>query len=406
EFARLEMERLWTRVWQMACREEEIPDVGDHVVYDIDDTSFIIMRVAENDIRAFYNACLHRGTQLRASGTSGNVPQLRCPFHGFTWNLDGSLQEIPCDWDFPHIDKDNFDLPQAKLDTWDGFVFINMDPDCVPLSEYLGVLPDHFTRWPLKDRFMSANVRKILNCNWKVALEAFIESFHVIETHPQALPMTGDANTQYDIWGDNVSRLYTPQGIPSPHVKDPMTEEQMAEAVSGGVGATKREGEFKLKQGETARSIYAASLVEEMQARFGADVSKLTISELIDPIEYFLFPNFLPWFNFSLPLIYRFLPYGDDPDMSVMDVMLLHPIPDDGPRPDPSPLRVLGVDEPFTDAPELDQISPIFQQDVANMPRVQRGLKTLARNNGIVLGNYQEIRIRHMHQTLDKYLAK
>ena len=405
EFARLEMELMWTKVWQYACREEQIPEVGDHIVYDIGEYSFIITRVAEDDIRAYYNACLHRGTQLRASGEHGNVGQFRCPFHGFTWNLDGSLKEIPCEWDFPHIDKENFNLPQARVGTWDGCVFINMDEDAEPLEDFLGVLPDHFKRWPLKDRFMSANVKRILPCNWKVALEAFIESYHVVETHAQVTPITGDANTQYDIWGDNVSRLYTPQGVPSPHVQDPLSEKQLAEMVSLGVGAVEREGEFELKEGETARSIFAESIVGEMKERFGADVSKLTITELIDPIEYFLFPNFFPWFNFSLPLIYRFLPYGDDPDWCTMEAILLHPLPDDGTRPDPAPLTLLGPDEPFTSAPELNQISPVFEQDVSNMPRVQRGLKTLARKKGVTLGNYQEIRVRHFHQTLDKYLA-
>ncbi len=405
EFAQAELDHMWTKVWQMACREEEIPEPGDHIVYDIGEWSFIVVRTAEDEFRAYYNACLHRGTQLRPSNSQGNVPQFRCPFHGFTWNLDGTLKEIPCDWDFPHIDKDNFDLPQVRLGRWGGFVFINMDDDAEPLEDYLGVLPDHFTTWPLEDRFMSANVRRTLPCNWKVAQEAFIESFHVVETHSQALPMTGDANTQYDIWGDNISRLYTLQGVPSPHVESPMTEQEMADVLMAGVGATKRDGEFKLAEGETARSVNKDILVKEMKDRFGADVSKLTTTELVDPIEYFLFPNFLPWFNFGLPLVYRFRPLGSDPDWCIMDVMLLHPIPDNGPRPEPAPLRVLGPDEPFTDAPELDQISPIFEQDVSNMPLVQKGMKTLARKKGITLGNYQEIRVRHMHQTLDKYIT-
>jgi len=130
----------------------------------------------------------------------------------------------------------------------------------------------------------------------------------------------------------------------------------------------------------------------------------LTTTEVLDPIEYFLFPNFFPWFNFGLPLIYRFRPDGHDPDKCIMDAILLHPVPDDGPRPDPAPLRVLGPDEPFTEAPELDQISPIFEQDVTNMPIVQKGMKASKRQK-VTLGNYQEIRLRHMHQTLDRYLS-
>ena len=90
----LEVERLWKKVWQWACRVEELPNVGDHIVYDIAHLSVIVVRVEPGDgpnaIKAFHNVCLHRGTQLRVS--DGNVPMFRCPFHGWTWNLDGSLE--------------------------------------------------------------------------------------------------------------------------------------------------------------------------------------------------------------------------------------------------------------------------------------------------------------------------
>ena len=92
----------------MACREEEIPQVGDTLVYDIVDASLLIVRTAPDEIRAFHNSCLHRGTQLRAG--PGHVAELRCPFHGFTWNLDGSFREMPCSWDFPHVE-----VPSASV---------------------------------------------------------------------------------------------------------------------------------------------------------------------------------------------------------------------------------------------------------------------------------------------------
>ncbi len=115
EFARKENEKLWTKTWQFACREEHIPAVGDYYVYDLAQYSFIVTRVAENDIRAYYNACLHRGTKLRASGTEGCASEFRCPFHGWSWKIDGSIKNVTCEWDFPHVDKEKFALPQAKV---------------------------------------------------------------------------------------------------------------------------------------------------------------------------------------------------------------------------------------------------------------------------------------------------
>ena len=193
-FHDLEMERVWRRVWQMACREEQIPEVGDHVIYEIGDHSIIVVRSAVNRIQAFENVCLHRGRLLREMG--GRVERFRCPFHGWTWNLDGQLAEIPCRWDFPHVERDEFHLPELKTGTWGGFVFINMDRDCEPLADFLGELPEHFERWPLEDRYLEAHVAKHLPCNWKVAQEAFMEAYHVIATHPQLLVSLGDCNSQ------------------------------------------------------------------------------------------------------------------------------------------------------------------------------------------------------------------
>jgi len=98
-----EVEHLWKKVWQMACREEEIPLPGDHMRYDIAGMSFIVVRTEAGDIKAFPNACLHRGRMLKEF--DGNATELRCAFHGFCWNLDGSLHDIPADWDFPQIDQ-------------------------------------------------------------------------------------------------------------------------------------------------------------------------------------------------------------------------------------------------------------------------------------------------------------
>ncbi len=117
------------KVWQMACREEEIPEPGDTLVYEICEKSILIVRGKDMSIRAFYNSCLHRGRTLRKrDGPAGN--EIRCPFHGFAWNFDGSLKSMTCAWDFPQVDQGTMDLPQVKVGTWGGFVFINMDPAC------------------------------------------------------------------------------------------------------------------------------------------------------------------------------------------------------------------------------------------------------------------------------------
>src|SRR6266404_9289107 len=119
----LEKSRLWSRVWQVACRDEQIPSVGDTWVYDIADKAYLIVRTGTgpDDIVAYPNACLHRGRTLRDG--PGRVTELQCSFHGFCWHLDGGLKRIPSPWDFPHVDASAWGLRHLRVGRWGGFVF-------------------------------------------------------------------------------------------------------------------------------------------------------------------------------------------------------------------------------------------------------------------------------------------
>ncbi len=94
---------MWSRCWQWACREEHIPAVGDHYVYDIGPYSVIITRVAVGEIKAFINSCTHRGTRLLGEEGPGSGQRFNCPFHGWSYDLDGTLRDVPGQWDFPHV---------------------------------------------------------------------------------------------------------------------------------------------------------------------------------------------------------------------------------------------------------------------------------------------------------------
>ncbi|MFN3233530.1 MAG: aromatic ring-hydroxylating oxygenase subunit alpha [Alphaproteobacteria bacterium] len=408
DFAETEMEKVWAKVWQFVCREEHIPEVGDHIVYDIGEWSFIIMRAAEGDIRAYYNACLHRGTQLRASGSMGNVPQLRCPFHGFTWNLDGSLAEIPCDWDFPHVDKDNFNLPEARVETWGGFVFMSMDDDADPLLDFLGDITEEFSSWDFENKFIMNHIGKRVDMNWKVGVEAFIESYHVIATHPQIMPSTGDANTQYDVDPDqNYNRMITAMAVPSPHLGDDVPEQKIVDAMTGrSYRLNIEDSEFAVPEGKTAREFMSDLRRSTIAEQFKKDYSHSTDSEMLDAIQYWVFPNFFPWGGYGTNIVYRFRPDGLNPDSALMEVFILCDYDTAGPRPEPAPFRLLGEDEEWIEASDqIGGLAAVFQQDMANMPRVQKGMKTLARNKGVTLANYQESRVRHLHKKLDEYMS-
>jgi len=460
EWHDLEVEKLWSRVWQLACLEEEIPEVGDYHVYDIAHLSFLVVRTGPDEIKAYRNACLHRGRKLRTCEGRG-AKNLRCAFHGWNWNLDGSLKEIPCQWDFPEVDPAGYGLPEAKVGTWHGFVFINPDRDAGPLEDFLGDLDEHFTHLPFERRYKAAHVAKIMPVNWKACQEAFMESYHVVATHPTLMQNLGDANTRYDAYA-NYSRAISPHAVESPHLANMAHYERLADgrhfarwrhpmnghvyerAGEGLVNVTDLDGhcsvftddgvwvEGPMTQADphlckwiggpllagmadvplmlanppegvvNVRAWVADQRRSAVRAAHGdaIDVDDVSDAEMIDAMYYSVFPNWSPWGCFN-ELFYRFRPNGDNPDECIFEVMRFVPAPD--PRPAPAKVQWLGIDDDWTLAPQLGATVKIFQQDSLNLPHVQTGLKAQERQE-VILGSYNETKIRHFYQLLFRWL--
>lgn len=396
-FHDLEVERLWKRVWQMACREEEIPEVGDYTVYEIAELSFLIVRTQPHEFKAFYNACLHRGRQLREFDGK-RASEFRCPFHGWAWEIDGTLKEVVCAWDFPGLKPEEYHLPEVKVGTWGGFVFINPDPEAGPLADFLGTLPEHFARWPLEHKYKQAHVARILRCNWKVAQEAFMEAYHVVATHPQLLQSLGDSNSQYDVFG-NFSRAITPGGTPSPHLRQAPDQQQVMDSLLD--RQLDEPSPVPLVAGMTARGAAAAAGREALRPLVGAVVDEFCDAEFADSIYYTLFPNLHPWGAFNR-IVYRFRPYGNDPDTSIMECMFLAPCPEGKPRPPAAPIHWLDADDDWVSAPELGMLARVFNQDTYNIPKVQLGLKTM-KQPFVTFSSYNETKIRHFHTLLAQW---
>ncbi|MGL6224326.1 MAG: aromatic ring-hydroxylating oxygenase subunit alpha [Steroidobacteraceae bacterium] len=403
-FFDLEAERMWTRTWQMACREEDVPAPGDTIVYDIVGRSLLITRQADGSIRALHNSCTHRGRKLLLA--DGHVEHFRCPYHGFSWQLDGSVRSVPCRWDFQHVADADFRLPEARVGTWGGFVFVNMDPAAMPLEQYLEVLPRHFERWRLEDCWKAVHVAKRIRCNWKVAQEAFMESYHVIATHPQILPLIADANSQYDIFGEHVSRNLAAFGAPSPHLgADGVPPQQTLDGMLQLMG--RKPGALGVIEADAARGPRA--LLGDLNRRafnraYEGDFEQVTDAETLDALVYNVFPNFAPWGGFAPNIVYRWRPDGRDVGACIMEVMILKRPQRGQPRPPSVGVHWLRDDQPWSEATELPILGPVIDQDMSNMPYVQEGLLASATGR-VQLGACQEVRIRHMHQTLDRYLA-
>jgi nitrite reductase/ring-hydroxylating ferredoxin subunit len=401
EWHRREMDLMWPKVWQVACHEQEIAKVGDHYVYEIGELSFLVVRTDETEIKAYYNSCLHRGTRLK--DCAGNSASIRCPFHGWTWRLDGALERIPADWDFPQVEKSRFALREVRVDRWGGFVFLCQDAEGPSLPEWLGPLPEHFARMPYDKRQVVAHVRRVLPANWKTAQEAFVESYHVSMTHPQNAANTNDLDTQYDVLSDNVNRMITLVGVPGPTYGYALTEQEILDSLAES-GLVMPDGTpFQVGAAPSARVVLTEITKQMWAHQAGLDPAELTAYDLIDGVEYSVFPNFSPWAGLGVPFAYTFTPYRDDPDRCIWDIWVLWPRPEGSPAQPAPPIKVVNDPERFADVPELSWIGHLLDQDMVNMARIQQGLKSLPK--GVTMSAYQESRIRHHHHRLESYLG-
>lgn len=396
EYHEREREQLWRRVWQMACREEHIPEVGSYVRYDIAGDSYLVVRTRDG-IKAYVNACLHRGRALK--DFDGRCSEFRCSFHGFTWRLDGTLRYTPAPSEFPDIeaDRDAWRLPQAKVGVWGGFVFINPDPDAQSFEEFVGDLPEHFARWDLEHRYVQAHVSKKIRCNWKVAQEAFSEGLHLGATHPQSAPYVGDANCAVDVYG-NYGRQIAPSGTP---IEDLPLDALEADILKRMLDI--REGEdlpIPFEQRSTARGAMAKAGRERWRQVLGDHVDTVSDAEFVDHWAYLVFPNFHPWGGFNR-IVYRFRPNGDKHDESIFEVMFLTPYT--GTRPPTAETTHLDFGDPWSDAPELQTLGLVMEQDTFNMEAVQRGLET-TRQPFVQLSTFQESLVAWRHDLLAQYV--
>ena len=463
-YHQLEVDKLWSRVWQLACVEDEIPNVGDYHVYDIAHLSFLIVRTGPDEIRAYRNACLHRGRKRRETSGRG-AKDLRCAFHGWCWELGGDIKEIPCQWDFPDVDVADYGLPEASVDTWHGLVFINPDRDAEPLADFLGDLDTHFTHVPFERRYKAVHVSKLMPMNWKTCQEAFMESYHVVATHPTLMENLGDANSRYDAW-ENYSRAMSPHAVESPHLtgmphyerladgkqfarwRHPMNGHIYERVEDGQVSVTNLDGHVSTFDDDgnhidgpqtqadphlckwiggpilpgmenvplmlpdppaevtNIRGWLADQKRSDIKAQQGdaVDVEAVSDAEMIDAIFYSVFPNWSPWVCFN-PIMYRFRPNGDNPEECIFEVMLfpLAP-PDPADRPAPAAVHHLGLDDDWTLAPQLGPLTKIFQQDSLNLPLVQQGLKAQEQQE-VIFGSYNETKIRHFYRTYAEWLG-
>ena len=380
------------------------------VEYVIGDQSILVVRSGPDTIRAFHNTCLHRGTRL-ADG-SGRFADgcIQCRYHAWRYDLDGRLIEV--------VDEDEFDpiptgtgLKAVQVDRWGGFVWICLDPGAPPLLDYLDPLPTVLAPYHLDRLRIRTYLSTVLPANWKVAVDAFNEGYHVQGTHPQLLP-----------WTDDVSLEYEPLGIHAHYGRLPNARRQLRPSPRLGLS----EGEYD--EGEILENFVRglgglfyrdeSALVEEIRAtparrrdhaeplpegparapgRRGVAVDEFADDQLTSADDVYFFPNMVGPIYPGIAIVFRVRPNGIDPDSCIKDTWFLQ-------WPTPRTSRSSEAERRFfPDWTERDW-GEITNQDYANMEHVQIGMKSRG-GPPLRLNRRQESNLLHMHRMIDRYLT-
>lgn len=421
DYARAERDRLWRKVWLQAGRVEELPEVGSYLTYDIHDDSILIVRSGEQSIRAYHNVCPHRGRRLidtppGARNAQGRKAVFVCGFHGWRFDLDGQNTHILHreDWQGA-LTLDNTRLTPVKLDTWGGWLWINMDPDSVSLREYLQPVIDMLDPFELQNMRYRWRKWGIFDCNWKVAMEAFNETYHVQTTHPEF-----NKFGEFRGWA-RVQGLHSHIGYEAPKNMD----QNQAAKLRVGTGADARLSTAELQRytWEKANTNTTQTLVNAAQrladelppgtpsgevlqhwlARARADdAARGVIWPSVDPqhvgksgTAWQIFPNFQIGHAVNNMLCYSARPYGNDPDRCYFEAAVYELFP-----PGQAPQTE------WVYAPATEQAwCYVLGQDFSNMAAVQKGMKS-AGFSGTKPNPYMERATVNLHDKLARYLNR
>lgn len=415
EFHRLEMERVWPKTWQVACREEEIPNPGDYVNYEIGDESILVVRSESGGINAFYNVCPHRGRRLR-DDERGNLSAIYCGYHAWTFDLEGQVKSIPDreDWDgCPAMRDEDLALKRVRWGSWAGWIWVCMDPDAPDLMEYLGPMPSRLDRYEWDKCRIRSHQTIIFPVNWKVVIEAFVEPYHVVATHPQLLRWghgKATPTSEYlhpgELHAGHYGGRHYDFDDPASEFKDVReylytTSENTYHTLHGlihedGLRAAERlrdegpEGMDLMQAGQMLWELRREEIINK-----GADYPEGVTPQDSSIIEWLIFPNSSILTSVEGAFWYRVRPNGNDPHSCLFQVIVLGRYAP-GQEPD-------FEYEYYPDLASFKGKNPILEQDFSNVIAVYKGMKSrgfkAARPNPV-----QETQVGNFHRVLHGYV--
>ena len=395
-----EWDHMWKRVWHIGGRAAEMPGAGDYVVHNFRHESVLLVRQTDGSFRAFFNVCQHRGNRL-VWNESGGMSAFTCAYHGWRYRLDGSLEYVLNPENFAGGDPCNrVKLVQLPCDTWGGFVWYSMDPNALPLMQFLHPIPAL-----LKNRDMENMVRTVwrkvsVDTNWKFACDNFNESYHLPSVHPMMGAYVDEDYRSHDfeIYASGHNRVVEP-GRPSARL----------EANNGfWDGLLKSWGldpaNYLGKPDEARRALQQAK--RKLGAGRGMTyMDKLSDDELTDFFHHTCFPNVTITGSpvDGIVHIFRTEPDITDPGKCTFEYMGLNPKVEGAAE----VLTVSGM-RPCEEAePEVltygsDNVGDFIDEDLSVAVQQQRGLKSMGYRDALL--SEQETRVRRFHEVLNDYV--
>jgi phenylpropionate dioxygenase-like ring-hydroxylating dioxygenase large terminal subunit len=182
-FHALERERVFARSWLFAGHESDWPESGCYSQFTRSGAPIVIVRGEDGQLRAFYNACRHRGAPVTRDAC-GTARRLTCQYHSWSYGTDGELKAVPDARSFAGLDTGALGLVPVRCESWEGWVFVNEDPDAQPLTDYLGPICDQMVEIDGPSMRLVGTQVHHLACNWKLMVDAFLEVYHVRTVHP------------------------------------------------------------------------------------------------------------------------------------------------------------------------------------------------------------------------------
>jgi Rieske 2Fe-2S family protein len=178
-----EQAAVFSAQWVLVGHQSQIGKPGDYFVQEVAGESLIIARDREGSIRGFYNVCRHRGTRL-CEDQSGHSATIQCPYHAWTYGLDGRLIGVPHMESVPGFDKADYSLHTVNLGMWEGFIFVNLADDPLPLEKWFAPLAGKFSQWNMPRLRSARRIEYDVRANWKLMFENYSECYHCPGVHP------------------------------------------------------------------------------------------------------------------------------------------------------------------------------------------------------------------------------